>query len=83
MHSKVILHGLRCWEESMTCNVSQEIMKGTHQVVFAEFPFPSPSYCLLQRMRVTMVHMLAIKENLLFSVNGKETFNLNEYFGKK
>lgn len=40
MHSKVILHGLRCWEESMTCNVSQEIMKGTHQVVFAEFSFP-------------------------------------------
>lgn len=30
-----------------------------------------------------MVRMLAIKENLLFSVNGKETFNLNEYFGKK
>lgn len=52
------------------------------QVVFPEFVLQSPSYLCLQRMRVTMVHMTAIK-NLLFSVHGKEKFNLKECFGEE
>lgn len=57
-------------------------MKGS-QVVFPEFPFQSRSYSCLQRMRVTMVRVTAIKENLLFSVHGKERFNLKECFGEE